>query len=82
MEMAGYNRYRNYILASSLGYREERSSFHVNVHSVGTYYYSNHLCISVEREPILWKVRTVRYCNKKEKIFHGQNHMILSLISI
>jgi len=52
----GYNCHWNFFLAASMGDREERTTFHINVHSVGTDYNSNFLSILVERNPSLGKV--------------------------
>ncbi|KAJ6730626.1 hypothetical protein OIU85_021425 [Salix viminalis] len=53
--MAGYNCHWDHLLAASLGDTEERTGFHVNVHSVSTDYNSNFLSILVERNPSLGK---------------------------
>ena len=56
VKMAGYNCHWDHLLAASMGDREERTSFHINVHSVSTDYNSNFLSILVERNPSLGKV--------------------------
>ncbi|KAG4147783.1 hypothetical protein ERO13_D05G244800v2 [Gossypium hirsutum] len=45
----------HHILASSMDYREERSSFHSNLHSISSSHNSNLLCILVEGNPSLGK---------------------------
>lgn len=55
-DMAGCNCNWDYLLATSLGHREERSSFHSNVHSFSSHYNSNILSIPVERSHLLGKV--------------------------
>ena len=58
LNMAGCNCNWNYLLATSMGDRKERPSFHGNVHSTSAYYYSHHVSILVERELLLGKVHT------------------------
>ena len=57
VKMAGYNCHWNLFLAASMGDREERTTFHINVHSVGTDYNCNFLSILVARNPSLGKVQ-------------------------
>ncbi|KAG6784041.1 hypothetical protein POTOM_009724 [Populus tomentosa] len=59
VKMAGHNCHWNFFLAASMGDREERTTFHINVHSVGTDYNSNFLSILVARNPSLGKPVTI-----------------------
>jgi hypothetical protein len=49
VKMAGYSCHWHYLLAANMDNREERTGFHINVHSVCSYYNSNFLGILVER---------------------------------
>lgn len=59
MMMAGCNCCWHHILASSMDYREERSSFHSNFHSISSSHNSYLLCVLVEGNPSLGKVLTI-----------------------
>jgi hypothetical protein len=79
--MAGNSCFWNYLLDASLGYREERPSFHSNVHSIGTCYNSHHFSILVEREALLGKVHIV-YELLVTYYFHLQYGNLLSFLII